>query len=290
MNEQDKFQTAFRRFDATEPDEVVAKRAAAIRDAHFAENFARKDVWAKIYGCIDLTTLHATDTETTIRKWVERVNGADGARPALPNVAALCTYPIFTEVVRQSLLAGGVKIAVVAGGFPSAQTFSEVKIAETAMSVMGGADEIDTVMNLGYFFDGAFEALTDELAEIKDSCLQATLKVILETGALRTAENIRRAAILSLYSGADFIKTSTGKDYPGATPEAVYVMCRVIRQYEALSGRRAGIKISGGVRTVEDAVLYYTLVKELLGEEWLDSRFFRIGASRLADDIVQRME
>jgi deoxyribose-phosphate aldolase len=165
----------------------------------------------------------------------------------------------------------------------------EVKVAETAMAVMAGADEIDAVMNLGYFMEDAFEELADELSEIKDSCRHAKLKVILETGALATPENVRRAAILSLYSGADFIKTSTGKDCPGATPEAVYVMCRVVRQYAELSGRKVGIKVSSGIRTADDAVLYYTLVKELLGEEWLGSALFRIGSSRLADDIERRI-
>ncbi|MDR0757757.1 MAG: deoxyribose-phosphate aldolase [Tannerella sp.] len=288
MTEQNKYQESFRRFEAAESGETVTKKVQAIRDAHFAENFTVETL-SRIYSCIDLTTLNATDTKETVWRLVERVNKAEGVNPAFPNVAAICTYPVFVEVVKQSLLAKEVKIASVAGGFPSAQTFVEVKIAETAMAVMEGADEIDAVMNLGYFLDEAYEELADELAEIKDSCRQAKLKVILETGALDTTENIRRAAILSLYSGADFIKTSTGKGYPGATPAAVYVMCKVIKQYTALSGRMAGIKISGGIRTAEDAVLYYTLVKELLGEDWLDSNHFRIGASHLADDIAKRI-
>jgi deoxyribose-phosphate aldolase len=288
MTEQNKYQEAFRRFEAAESGEIVTKKVQAIRDAHFAENFTTETL-SRIYSCIDLTVLNTTDTKETVWRLVERVNKAEGVNPALPNVAAICTYPAFVEVVRQSLLAKNVKVASVAAGFPSAQTFVEVKIAETAMAVMEGADEIDVVMNLGYFLEEAYEELADELAEIKDSCRQAKLKVILETGALGTTENIRRAAILSLYSGADFIKTSTGKGYPGATPEAAYVMCKVIRQYAALSGRKAGIKVSGGIRTAEDAVLYYTLVKELLGEDWLDSSLFRIGASHLADDIAKRV-
>jgi deoxyribose-phosphate aldolase len=288
MSEQNKYQTVFCRFDAAESDEIVAKRVRAICDAHFEANFTT-DVLSRIYGCIDLTTLNTTDTKDTVRQLVERVNKAEGVNPALPNVAAICTYPVFVEVVRQSLLAKNVRIASVAAGFPSAQTFTEVKIAETALAVMAGADEIDVVMNLGYFADDAYEELTDELSEIKASCRDAKLKVILETGALTTAANIRRAAILALYSGADFIKTSTGKDCPGATPEAVYVMCCVLKQYAELSGRRAGIKISGGVRTADEAVVYYTLVREMLGEEWLNSDLFRIGASHLADDIAKRI-
>ncbi|MDR2119635.1 MAG: deoxyribose-phosphate aldolase [Tannerella sp.] len=287
MAEQNKYQAAFRRFDAAESDQIIAKKVRNIRGAHFAENFTSETL-SRIYGCIDLTSLNVTDTKASVRDLVESVNKAKDVDPTLPHIAAICTYPVFVETVKQSLLVKEVKIVSVAAGFPSAQTFAEIKVAETAMAVMAGADEIDVMMNLGYFQEEAFEESADELAEIKDSCRHAKLKVILETGALVTPENIRRAAILALYSGAGFIKTSTGKDCPGATPEAVYVMCKVIKQYAALSGRKAGIKISGGIRTAEDAVLYYTLVKELLGEDWLNSNLFRIGASRLAADIAKR--
>ncbi|HCC51334.1 MAG TPA: deoxyribose-phosphate aldolase, partial [Porphyromonadaceae bacterium] len=169
------------------------------------------------------------------------------------------------------------------------QTFAEIKVAETAMAVMAGADEIDVVMNLGYFMEEEYEMLADELSEIKDSCRNAKLKVILETGALAVAENIRKATILSVYSGADFVKTSTGKGYPGATLEAVYVMCKVIKEYATISGRKVGIKVSGGIRTAEDAVRYYTIVKEVLGNEWLNKDLFRIGASNLVSDIEKRL-
>lgn len=218
------------------------------------------------------------------------VNHYEGVHPDVPNVAAICTYPLFVETVRQALTAQDVKIASVAGSFPSSQTFTEIKVAETAMAVMTGADEIDVVMNLGYFMEEDYETLTDELSEIKDSCRDAKMKVILETGALALAENIRKATILSVYSGADFVKTSTGKGYPGATAEAVYIMCKVIKEYANFSGRKVGIKVSGGVRTAEDAVRYYTIVKEVLGKEWLDKDFFRIGASSLVGDIEKRLE
>ena len=165
----------------------------------------------------------------------------------------------------------------------------EIKIAETAMAVMSGADEIDVVMNLGYFLEENYEELTEDIQEIKESCREAKLKVILETGALVTPENIRKAAILALYSGADFIKTSTGKGYPGATPEAVYTMCKVLKKYHSITGNKAGIKISGGVRTAEDAVKYYTIVKEVLGNDWLNNELFRIGASSLVEDIEHRL-
>ena len=220
---------------------------------------------------------------------VESVNDYEGTRPDVPNVAAICVYPIFVETVKQALTAEHVKVAAVSGGFPASQTFTEVKVAETAMCVMQGADEIDVVINLGYFMEENYEDMCDELAEIKDSCRDAHLKVILETGALATAENIRKASILALYSNADFIKTSTGKGYPGASPEAAYVMCQVIRRYHELTGRKVGIKVSGGIRTAEDAVNYYTIVKEVLGNEWLTNDLFRIGASSLVGDIEHRL-
>ena len=157
------------------------------------------------------------------------------------------------------------------------------------MAIMSGADEIDVVMNLGYFMEENYEELTEEIQEIKDSCREGKLKVILETGALLTPENIQKAAILALYSGADFIKTSTGKGYPGATPEAVYTMCKVLKKYHSITGKQIGIKVSGGVRTAEDAVKYYTIVKEVLGSEWLNKDLFRIGASSLVEDIEHRL-
>ena len=288
MTEQNKYQAVFEKFDAADSESVISSYLQTLRDKYAETDFAIETLLA-IYSCIDLTTLNADDTKESVWRLVERVNKMEGLRPDLPNVAAICTYPFFVEMVKQSLLAHDVKITSVAAGFPAAQTFSEIKIAETAMVVMAGADEVDVVMNPGCFLENAFEELSDELAEIKDSCRGATLKVILETGALVTADNIRRAAILALYSGADFIKTSTGKGYPGATPEAVYVMCKVLKQYAALSGRKAGIKISGGIRSVEDAIFYYTMVKEILGEAWLNKNRFRIGSSRLSGDLEKRI-
>jgi deoxyribose-phosphate aldolase len=220
---------------------------------------------------------------------VNKVNDYEGTRPDVENVAAICVYPIFVETVKQALQANDVKIAAVVGGFPSSQTFTEVKIAETAMAVMQGADEVDTVMNLGNFMEENYEAISDELEEIKESARDAKLKVILETGALATSENIRKAAILAAYCGADFIKTSTGKGYPGASTEAAYIMCQVIKQYHKLTNRKVGIKVSGGIRTAEEAVKYYTIVKEVLGNEWLNKDLFRIGASSLVGDIEHRL-
>ena len=202
---------------------------------------------------------------------------------------SICTYPLFVETVKEALSAQEVKIASVAGGFPSSQTFMEIKIAETAMAVMQGADEIDVVMNLGYFLEENYDELSEEIQEIKESCRDAKLKVILETGALQTPESIQKAAVLAVYSGADFIKTSTGKGYPGATPEAVYTMCQVLKKYHSITGKRVGIKVAGGVRTAEEAVRYYTIVKEVLGNDWLNKDLFRIGASSLVEDIEHRL-
>lgn len=239
-----------------------------------------------LFNCIDLTTLKATDSPVSVAKFTERVNDFENEHGDLPNVAAICVYPNFAQIVRTVLEVSEVEIAAVAGGFPSAQTFPEVKVAETALAVEGGADEIDVVMNLGDFLDGDWEEVCDELEEMKHSCRDSKLKVILETGALKTAENIRAASILAMYSGADFIKTSTGKEYPGASLEAAYIMAQCIKEYHANTGRKVGFKTAGGITTTREALAYYCIVKTVLGEEWLTNEYFRIGASRLANNLL----
>ena len=239
-----------------------------------------------LFSCIDLTTLKATDSPSSVAKFTERVNDFENEYGDLPNVAAICVYPNFAQVVRTVLEVSEVEIAAVSGGFPSAQTFPEVKVAETALAVEGGADEIDVVMNLGDFLDGDWEEVCDELGEMKHSCRDSKLKVILETGALKTAENIRAASILAMYSGADFIKTSTGKEYPGASLEAAYIMAKCIKEYHAQTGRKVGFKAAGGITTTDEALSYYCIVKSVLGEEWLTNEYFRIGASRLANNLL----
>lgn len=284
----DKYHEAFHHFEEAGTAEQVAARVKSILDKHEKENFT-PEVLKQIHGCIDLTSLTSMDTKESIWKLVDKVNDFEGSRPDIPNVAAICTYPLFVDTVKQALAAQNVSIASVAGGFPSSQTFIEIKVAETAMAVMQGADEIDIVMNVGYFMEDNYEDLSEEIQELKESCREAKLKVILETGALVTPDNIRKAAILALYSGADFIKTSTGKGYPGATPEAVYTMCQVLKTYHSIANRKVGIKVSGGVRTAEEAVKYYTIVKEVLGKDWLNKDLFRIGASSLVEDIKHRL-
>lgn len=267
-------------------DEEVSKKVYHLLEEKFEENNNRT-VYKKLYSCIDLTSLNSTDSNESIWQFTEKVNSFDGTNPEMDNVAAICVYPNFAHTVKEALTAD-VKIACVAGGFPSSQTFNEIKVAETSLAIADGADEIDVVINVGKFLEGEYEEMCEELTEIKEACRQATLKIILETGALQNVKNIHTAAVLSLYSGADFLKTSTGKGYPGATPEAAYVICHAIRSYYTKTSRKIGLKMSGGIATPEDAVRYYTIVKEVLGEEWCNNKLFRLGASRLADALLDK--
>lgn len=258
-------------------DEIIAK--------HLEENM-NVEVYKTIFNCIDLTTLSTTDSPQSVADFTERVNAFDNEHPELKNVAAICVYPNFAQVVRTVLDVTDVKVVCVSGAFPTAQSFLETKIAETALAVASGADEIDIVFNIGNYLDGDWEEVCDEIIEQKHACRDAHLKVILETGALKTAENIRNASVLSMYSGADFIKTSTGKGYEGATLEAAYVMALAIKEYYEATGNKIGFKAAGGVSTTADAVKYYTVIKEVLGEEWLSNDLFRIGTSRLANNLL----
>jgi deoxyribose-phosphate aldolase len=279
-----KYEEILSKFNLNVNDSDVSRKTAELI-GKFQENNT-PEILKLLYSCIDLTSLNTEDSKESIWKFVEKVNEFDGSREDVDNVAAICVYPNFVETVKEALTAD-VKIASVAAGFPSSQTFIEVKIAEVALAVAGGADEIDIVFNSGEFFDNNFQEVCEEITEIKEACRNAHLKVILETGLLKTASNIKKASILSMYSGANFIKTSTGKVYPGASPEAAYVICEAIKEYHKLNKTKIGIKISGGVRTAEDALKYYTIVKEVLGEEWLSPEYFRLGASSLADNILK---
>lgn len=281
----DKYHDTVAKSTVTTDDEKVKSEVAKILEKNLDAN-RTPEVMKFLLSCVDLTSLNATDSPQSISDFTERVNAFENEHGDLPNVAAICVYPNFAQVVRAVLEVSEVEIACVAGGFPSSQTFPEVKVAETALAVEGGADEIDTVINLGDFLDDDWESVTDELGEVKHSCRDARLKVILETGALVTAEKIKSAAVLALYSGADFLKTSTGKNFPGATPEAAYVMCKCIKEYSGATGKMVGFKASGGIKTPEEALKYYTIVKEVLGEKWLTREYFRIGASGLANALL----
>lgn len=238
-----------------------------------------------LHGTIDLTTLSGSDTETKVARLVQQVNEYDGADETVPNVAAICVYPNFVPIVRELLTAEDVQVACVSGCFPASQSFMEVKVAEVALAANAGADEVDIVLNLGKFLEEDYEETATELDELKSACREAHLKVILETGALPGQEAIRQASILALHSGADFIKTSTGKEFPGASLEAAYTMCQVIKEYYHKYGERKGIKFSGGIRTSQEALKYYCIVKHILGAEWLTPNLMRIGASSLVDNL-----
>lgn len=269
-------------------DKAVAQAVAKILEK--VPEYESKQTYAFIFGCIDLTTLSTEDSQNSVAAFTRRVNDFEADYPQYPHVAAICVYSNFAEVVKTHLDVTGVEIAVVAAGFPSGQTFSAVKVADCALAMEAGADEVDIVFPVGMYRDGNFEDLCDELIELKHTVKKGKLKVILETGALRTAEDIKRASVLSLYSEADFLKTSTGKIYPGASLEAAYVMCECIKEYYQATGRKVGFKAAGGIRTTADAMGYYTIVREVLGEEWLTPEYFRIGASSLANSLLSSLE
>lgn len=243
-----------------------------------------------LLGSVELTTLHTTDSDVSVMQFTENVNRFDEVYPDLPHVATICVFPCFAEVVNDTLEVEGVNIACVSGSFPSSQALIEVKVAETALAIKDGANDIDIVMPVGKFLTGAYESMCDDIAELKETCGQAVaMKVILETGDLVTASNIKKASILSMYAGADYIKTSTGKEKVSATPEAVYVMCQAIKEYYDKTGIQIGLKPAGGINTVMDAVIYYTIVKEVLGEKWLTNQWFRLGTSRLANLLLSEI-
>ncbi|MCZ8373606.1 deoxyribose-phosphate aldolase [Phocaeicola acetigenes] len=285
LHQPDKYHSALSKYNTALNDDEIAAKTAQLIEKHLKENDT-VEVKKFLFHCIDLTTLKCTDSEQSVMKFTERVNEFVDKYPDLDNVAAICVYPNMAEIVNDTLEADNVNIACVSGGFPSSQTFTEIKVAETAMALHAGADEIDIVISVGKFLSGDYEGMCDEIEELKDVCGDKHLKVILETGALASASNIKKASILSMYSGADFIKTSTGKEKPAATPEAAYVMCQAIKEYFLETGRKVGFKPAGGINTVHDALVYYTIVKEVLGKEWLTNELFRLGTSRMANLLL----
>ena len=242
-----------------------------------------------LMGSVELTSLSTTDSDESIMAFTQKVNDFDNAYPTLPHVATICVYPCFASVVSNTLDVEGVEIACVSGSFPSSQALIEVKVAETALAIKDGATEIDIVMPVGKFLSGDYEGLSDDICEMKQACGDKAMKVILETGCLKTAKNIKIASILSMYAGADYIKTSTGKLSPAATPEAAYVMCQAIKEYYDETGIQIGFKPAGGINSVTDALIYYTIVKEILGEKWLTNKWFRLGTSRLANMLLSEV-
>ena len=256
-----------------------------------ARRNCRTEVYKRCFGCIDLTSLGATDSRRSIGEFTRKAIELPRHFPEAGSVASICVYPVFVETV--GLAAGDSKMAItsVSGGFPSSQTYLEVKMLETAMAIENGADEIDIVISIGEMLDGEYDLAGNEIetlrAEISDD---AILKVILESGTLSDPELIHKAATIAMEAGADFIKTSTGKNGIAATPEAAVAMCLAIRQFAEKTGRKVGFKAAGGISTAESAALYYSIVEEILGEEWLTPERFRIGASSLANNLLSEIE
>ena len=285
-NPLNRFEEAFGKYNCHLHDEEVHAAVVRLLENKKAQ-YNTPEVLQELLSTVELTTLTVTDSKESVMRFTEKVNAFAEAHPELPHIATICVYPNFAGIVSETLEVEGVEVACVSGGFPSSQTFQEIKVAETALALHEGATEIDMVLSVGAFLEGDYETCADEIAEMKAVCGNYDLKVILETGALQTAENIKRASILAIYAGADFIKTSTGKISVSATPEAAYVMCQTIKEYYKETGVKIGFKAAGGVSTVDDALTYYTIVRELLGKEWIDENLFRIGTSRLANLLAQ---
>lgn len=283
--EENKYFKILSQYDTNIDDETVKRQVENLLAKHLEENNTR-DVKLFLFNSIELTSLKTTDNEDSILKFVERINKFDDIYPELGHVATVCVYPNFAKVCHETLENEEIEIACVSGCFPSSQSFIEVKIAETALALREGATEIDTVIPVGKFLSGDYEGMCDDIEEIKSVCGDRPLKTILETGCLQNASNIKKASILAMYSGADYIKTSTGKLSPAATPEAAFVMCEAIKEYYDKTGIQIGFKPAGGMKTVKDALVYYTIVKEVLGEKWLNNKLFRLGTSSLANILL----
>ena len=285
-----KYEQALSKYNV-ELDDAAVK--AAVRDI-IANKVSENDtleVKKFLFGSIELTTLKTEDSDTSVMAFTERVNAFDNEYPDMPHMATICVYPCFAEIVKDTLEVEGVEIACVSGSFPSSQARIEVKVAETSLAVKDGATEIDIVMPVGKFLSGDYEGMCEDISELKNACgKDVAMKVILETGDIKTASNIKKASILSMYAGADYIKTSTGKEKISATPEAAYVMCQAIKEYYDETGIQIGFKPAGGINTVMDAITYYTIVKEVLGERWLTNKWFRLGTSRLANLLLSEIQ
>lgn len=290
FNEKSKYEQALSLYNCELDDAEIKAKVRDIIATKVAEN-DNPEVKKFLFGSIELTTLKPTDSEVSVMAFTERVNAFDNEYPNLPHVATICVFPCFAEIVKDTLEVEGVEIACVSGSFPSSQARIEVKIAETALAVKDGATEIDIVMPVGKFLSGDIEGVCEEISELKAICGEdVPMKVILETGCLVTASNIKKASILAMYAGADYIKTSTGKEKISATPEAAYVMCQAIKEYYDKTGIQIGFKPAGGINTVMDAIIYYTIVKEVLGEKWLTNKYLRLGTSRLANLLLSEIE
>ncbi len=283
-----KYEEALAKYNTNISDDSVRNAVKQLIAEKVHENDT-PEVKKFLMGSVELTSLKTTDSDESILALTEQVNRFDETYPDLPHVATVCVYPCFARTVAESLEIDGVEIACVAGNFPSSQALTEIKVAETALALKDGATEIDIVMPVGKFLGGDYEGVADEIGELKAVCGDKKMKVILETGCLKTASNIKKAAIIAMYAGADYIKTSTGKLEPAATPEAAYVMCQAIKEYYDQTGIQIGFKPAGGLNSVMDALIYYTIVKEVLGKQWLTNQWFRLGTSRLENMLLSEV-
>ena len=286
--EKSKYEQMLSQYNTAINDSDVAAKVAEIIEKNVPENDTL-EVKRFLMGSVELTTLKTTDSEESVLAFTEKVNKFEDAYPTLPHVATICVYPCYAKIVSQSLEVEGVEVACVSGSFPSSQALIEIKTVETALALKDGATEIDIVMSVGKYLSGDYETLCDEISELKSICGERKMKVILETGLLPSASDIKKASLLAMYAGADYIKTSTGKEKPAATPEAAYVMCQAIKEYYDKTGIQIGFKPAGGLNTVHDALVYYTIVKEVLGEKWLTNQWLRLGTSRLANLLLSEV-
>ena len=282
------FEKLFAQYNCNLDDAQIEAQVKDIIAKHFAEN-NNAEVWKQCLHQIDLTTLNGEDTEQKVAYMAQKVNDFPAQFKDVPNVAAICVYPALVETVKKNLKQP-IGIAACCAGFPASQTFIEVKVAETALAVRAGATEIDVVISIGKMLEGKYQEVYDELCEIRDAARGAHLKVILETGALKSASLIKKASLIAMQAGADFIKTSTGKIPVAATLEAALVMCQAIKEWKEKTGVKVSFKPAGGIATTEDAVKHYTIVKEVLGAEWLNNENFRFGASRMANNLLSSIE
>ena len=286
--EKSKYDQMLGQYNTALNDSEIAAKVAEIIEKKVPENDTLA-VKKFLMGSVELTTLKTTDSEESVLAFTEKVNKFEDAYPELPHIATICVYPCFAKIVSQSLEVEGVEVACVSGSFPSSQALIEIKTVETALALKDGATEIDIVMSVGKYLSGDYETLCVEISELKAICGDKKMKVILETGLLPSASDIKKASLLAMYAGADYIKTSTGKEKPAATPEAAYVMCQAIKEYYDKTGIQIGFKPAGGLNTVHDALIYYTIVKEVLGEKWLTNQWLRLGTSRLANLLLSEV-
>ncbi|MDC0204198.1 deoxyribose-phosphate aldolase [Flavobacteriales bacterium] len=254
------------------------------------KNSAKKMGLHLALSMIDLTTLEGKDTPEKVRQLCYKAQHLNDTMPGLPFVAAVCVYPTFVSIAKQELEGTGINVASVSTAFPSGQSTLKVKLSDTKYAIDQGADEVDMVISRGKFLSGDYNFVFDEIAMVKEVCNKTHLKVILETGELDTLENVRKASDIAMYAGADFIKTSTGKISPAATMEVVYVMLKAIKDFYKETGIKIGMKPAGGISTAKKSLQYLVMLKETLGDAWMNKELFRFGASSLANDILMQLK